>query len=222
MAIISLLTSGIGGTGGTPTPTAPNITSATATPVYGLLGNDSSFGFSGIITLPTGSGVYTNLSTIELIAIDSTGQETYLATYSHAVFSGASLAYSTPTSVFQSYTGTLTYAVKFLCRDLAGVPTPSPYTVSGITIQRSYVTSVTATDSGTRMVDDGTRLPNGLVNVVVALNGNQVPQMVNLWCPLATDASQYECLGPFKIETVGQTVQVRRLIASPLTHGGAD
>jgi hypothetical protein len=136
-----------GGGGGTP---APNIT-ATVVVNYSQYGNQSVFGFSGVITLPTGAPNYSQLNSIVVTAFapgSSTG--TQIATL-HAPFTGSTVNYSG--GQFNQPTANQTWTLTFVCENLQGSPTGSSYTTTA-SVSEFITTSLTGGDCSALSTSD--------------------------------------------------------------------
>lgn len=176
MAIVSLITKGSSNT----TSQAPNVLTATASPVYALSSHTSVFGFTGTISLPTGATNYSQLQTIEVTAYQGTSnaKATTIAQFS-APFTGASITY-TGGSFTTPLSGTQTWTVVFTCYDVNGLQTGTPYTVSSITVSAISISGLTATDdTADRWQDATTQALHAVVPVAVTLT--HYPALITLW-----------------------------------------
>jgi hypothetical protein len=194
-----------GPSGSTGTP-APNVTSATGIPAYYLVGNLSAFGFSGVITLPTSDPNYSVLvaGAIQVMAFapgDTKG--TQIAWIPGSMFSGSTIAYSG--GQFTQPTTGQTWSIQFVAYNSSGSPTASPISVTGISVQASAVTSVSAAfSSANNTVDIVTRQVHAHPTFIPTMTGGIVPQVVAFW--LSEDGgATYGFYGNVRITTVGQS-----------------
>ena len=217
MPIISVVASSsasgtITGSGAGSTGTAPNITSATGIASYFLWANQSSFGFTGTITLPTTDPHYSDLVNISVVATGPDGKDTPIASFT-APYTGSTITYSG--GIFEMPNSVQSWTLTFICSDSTGTPTTGPYSIGSITVNPSAVTAVTAGEhSGGRYPASDTRLVHGLFDYTPTLGNNIVPQNVTLWISSYSDPTKFTWIGWQPITTVGQTLQVDRLIPS--------
>jgi hypothetical protein len=88
-----------------------------------------------------------------------------------------------------------------------------------VTVQASAVTAASAADYPTnRVADPITRLLSTQINAGVTLTGNQVPQAVTFWFPLATNAGQYQGVGSYVMTGIGQSFPFMRLVPATTTN----
>src|ERR1035441_6639800 len=118
---------GPAGSAGTP---APNVTSATATPCYKSVDYGQVFGFTGVITLPTGDPNYSHLKHIDVVGIDPTGASYIVVSFDS--WSGSTIDYTG--FVNTQPTTNQGWKIDFVCYNEYGSPTGSPYEVTGLTV----------------------------------------------------------------------------------------
>lgn len=194
-----------------PDPAAPNITSATAAPTYGLLGTTSVFGFSGMITLPTTDPNYGHLAEIIIEAVPpgATGG-IIIARILAANFGASTVAYSGG-QFLQTGTGA-SWSLRFTAFNEFGTNTVPPVTVTSIAINASAITAVTGAEHGSsRYADPTTRLVHLLVDIACTINASQVPQTAMTWIS-SDNGITFVPIGWARITTVGQVIQWDRLV----------
>ena len=193
---------GAGGSGGD----AANVTGATVTVNYGLFGNASAYGLSAVITLPS------DTSNLQQIHIQIDGQDGDIGVL-YAPWSGATVPWTSGDPGFLQDSAAVTRTLTFLCENQSGKVSASPLTVA-VPIEASAVTSVTASETGTRTSAPDTRLVHMTVSLVPVLASGQVPQNVTYW--ISQDAgANFIWVGWQKITTVGQSIEMDRLVPGP-------
>jgi len=198
------ITSGGGATG-----QAPNITSATATVNYCVVSDQSSFYFSGVITLPTGDSKYSSLKSISVIATTGTNQQGLEVCRLFGPWNGSTVSF---TGISQPMPPTTqTWALTFLALDDASVAASGPYQITGLTVQASAITAVTASASGLS-VDQNTRLVSTTVSFIPTFAGNIVPQNVSYWVSSYDDQTKWTYIGWSMYTSVGASVSFSRLV----------
>jgi hypothetical protein len=200
---------------------APNVTAATATAAYGMNGNDSSFGFVGVnaITLPTSDPNYSHLASIQIDAQITGGTSwTPIVSVPRSSFGATYASYDGGTIQFPQGRTAVGWTLRFTCLNEYGAPTASPYTAT-VTVEASAVTAVAAADYPTnRVADPITRLLSTQINIAPTLNGNQVPQNVTFWLPLATDPTKYQGVGWNVMVGASQSFPFMRLVPATTTN----
>lgn len=203
------IVSSAGSVTATAPPNAPNITSVSASPYYGMQWNGSAFGAQGTINLPTGSGDYSHLKEIDISATLPDGSVVPVGTL-YASFSGSTVTFKGPCNLPQ--TGSIqSVTLTFTCKNDDGVATPSPVTTT-ITVQASSVTGFSsAGETGTRHIiaSNNDRLPYLTVGFVPVLNGNQVPQAVSYGISDDNGAT-WTPIGSKTVTSVGQQITCDR------------
>lgn len=188
------------GAAGVGTP-APNVT-ATATVFYQPYGNLYQFGFHGTITLPTSDPDYSHLDRIDVIAVDAAGNGFLLCAF--LTWSGSTIAYS---GLVGSLDTSQNWSVVFQVYNEQGAPSTSPYAVSGIAVQASAISSVSASKvSGSEYQDDVQGL-HATVRVVPVVAGARFPQPVDIWLD-KSDGLGWQNQGWWTLSTVGQAINI--------------
>jgi hypothetical protein len=194
----------------TANPLAPNITSATAAPAYKLDSLNSAFGFAGTIQLPGSGAPYAHFQAIRVDVGRGRDQASVLVS---VPATGTSVDYSVGTFV-QTASATNGWQLDFTCINEDGVETPGPFHISGVNVQGSFVTAVAISENtGARSIDPAnlaTRLVTSQADMVVTLNGNQVPQLVTHWLSFDNGAT-FQGDAWYRIDAPGQVIPVRRL-----------
>jgi hypothetical protein len=167
---------GVAGSSGAAGTPAPNITSATAAAAYRMSGNDSVFGFAGVITLPTGDPDYAHLAEIEVQAKGpgATGW-TAIVRVPASSFGVTTVAYAG--GEFAQPLADEGWSVQFVPLNEYGSPS-TPGTPLAVAVDASKVTAVSGAVPGILTVDPVTRLVYEQVNYSPTLEGNHVPQNV--------------------------------------------
>lgn len=190
---------GPSGSAGTP---APNIISTTAAAAYFLNGNISSFGFSGVITLPTSDPNYSHLLAIQVMAFGPGAVVGTQIAWLPAPYSGSTVSYSG--GQFTQPTTNQVWTLYFIALNEYDSPTASPVSAS-VTVQASAVTAVSgAFSASNNTVDPITRQVHAHPTFIPTMNAGIVPQVDAFW--LSQDGgTTYGFYGNVTINTVGQS-----------------
>lgn len=179
---------------------APNVT-ATAAVFYEEWANSQRFGFSGIITLPTGHADYAHLNRIDVMAVDSSGTSFLISSFTEWV--GATIAYSG--TVDEQPAANETWSVEFIVYNETGAPSPSPYTVGALVVSAAGLTSVSAAEVADAVWQDD----NQGLHTVVAVTpvAGTLPLVVTLWLDF-DDGAGWVWQGWWRITTGGQVIRI--------------
>jgi hypothetical protein len=216
MGITALITSGVGSSGGSASgPPAPNVTSATAAPTYGLYGNASAYKWSGTITLPS---VTAHLMKIIVQWTHAGGTPVTIATL-NAPWGSSPIPWTSGVyfDFLQNATAYPSDTIQFLCENELAAITASPVSVA-VTVEAAAVTSIASpSEIGPQVVttdNQNSRLVSTTVSFVPVLGSSQVPQNVTFLVSQDNGVT-YVYTGWSLISSVGQAIAVTKI--SPLT-----
>jgi len=137
--------------GGTP---APNVSSSTQSLITESWGNGTCFSYTGTATLPS---TWAQITSLVINAISPTGQSIEIGQYTPA---GTSLTWTGTfsSSMLMGAVAQTGWSLQFVCYNSAGVPTVSPYTISGITVPAIGISALTGSEIGLWAVQTGGQL----------------------------------------------------------------
>jgi hypothetical protein len=199
---------GVPGSGGSTTPPAPNITSATQFLTPGLFGNTACVVSDVIATLPISDPNYAHFArlVVSLQGPDASVESVVVATFT-TPFVGSTVTGVTDQIIQDA--SSHTYTLVFQPYNEAGNPTASPYTLMISVGPSSVVSFASASESTSARTDDPVNPTTKLVYCnpifVVNLTNNQVPQNVMVWKSLDNGTS-YDAVAWYPMTSVGQTL----------------
>ncbi len=203
MSTKTIIRLGGGGSGGgvvppPATPLAPNIKSASARVSYAPYLNAQDTVLDGYITLPTTDPLYKYLTRIEVYAVDSDGNQTFVSAFDSSDWLAATSLYYRGDVGLQPDSGTVTYSEQFVCYNADGVPTPNPYTLTGIV---ASTTPAPITFSVAEIADSQWDDLGGGLHMVVGITflPAQWPQNYTFWLDFA-DGAGWRNMGAYDIK----------------------
>lgn len=193
------------GSGAGPAPAASNVSAASVTANYGLVGNASAYGFSGSVALPTASPSYHQPKFIHAVVTLPDGSTDELC----PAMPAGTTTFQGPVKYLEDGSGH-SVTIRFLCENEDGAVTASPYSVT-VTVNASAVTGVTGREvPSTLTVDPVTRLVSTTIGGTPTLANNQVLQ--NVTYLLSDDnGSTFIYIGWKLVTSVGQEIQLQRV-----------
>jgi hypothetical protein len=154
---------------------APNVTSATATVGYSMVGNGAMFNFSGVITLPT------SLTNLKGISVQATCGDlsVELAKFTGTQITGSTLNYVSAN--LPQPIALQSWKIAFVVSSGVGI-TAGPLTLSGISVAASAVTAASFTDNvAARYAQPDNRLVWTQIELTPTFAATGILQPVTYW-----------------------------------------